>query len=89
MKPPTDNLVFREYLNGFKPVLKKELSGLITQRQELLKTEEPVFHEEINNQFYDLIAERFSQELAKNFDTDPEEILLFLQTFDIKEWLDG
>lgn len=80
---------FRDYLNAFQRKLKWEFGNYIEHREKLLKEEPPEFHDEINSQFYEELAIHLAEELAKNFNTDPEEIAMFLETFDIQEWLDA
>lgn len=79
---------FRDYLNAFQSKLKWEFGNYIEHRQKVLK-EEPEYADEINRQFYEELAIHLAEELANNFNTNPEEVAMFLETFDIQNWLDG
>ena len=82
------NEAFKEYMTAFRTPLIQKWYGIILAREEFLKTE-PEYIEEINAQFYDKIAEGIIEELSKNFNTTPEEVLLFICTFDIEKWLNN
>lgn len=79
---------FRDYLYAFKNKIKWELGNFLQERERLLREEPSEMKEEINKQFYEAMAEQLALELAENFNTDPEAIAMFLETFNIQEWLD-
>lgn len=78
---------FREYLVAFKPQLKNQYHHYLSTREDHLKVEPKGLHSEINKQFYEVMAKELASELARNFNTNPEEIRQFIETFNIEEWL--
>jgi len=83
------NQSFHDYLYAFKSKLKWELNDFINHREKLLHEEPHDFHEEVERQFSEEIKKQLGEELANNFDTNPEEIAIFLENFDVNKWISG
>lgn len=49
------------------------------QKEALLKSEDPVFHEEINEQYRDLVHEMMVDEISKQFAFPVENVIIALE----------
>lgn len=61
----------------------------LEQKQELLKTEDPSFHDEIESQFETLARREIAEEIAAQLNFDPEQVFLIVESMNIKEFIDG
>lgn len=59
---------------------------LITQYKTLLSTEEGSFHDDIEKQFIEQAKRIVAKEIARMQLLDPEEVYIFLESFNIKEY---
>lgn len=56
------------------------------QRDEMLKTENAVFREEINRQFANLVRSIILNDAALNLNLNPEEIISFVEDISVEEF---
>ena len=59
---------------------------LITQYKTLLSTEERSFHDDIEKQFIEQSKRILAKEISRMQLLDPEEVYIFLESFNIKEY---
>lgn len=66
-----------------RPTMLNVLSPLLLQKEELLQTESPDFHQEITNQFETLIRREIAEYIAQHMNFNPEEVFLVVENLDV------
>lgn len=59
---------------------------LIDQYKELLLTEEGCFYQDIDKQFIEQSKRILAKEIARMQQLNPEEVYIFLESFDVKQY---
>lgn len=67
--------------------LREELKSTIDFRARLFKMTDPVFHEDIDNEFYDTVRHYLSVSLGKTLAVSPESAMIALEMLNLKEYL--
>lgn len=75
------------YLTQGRDALIHVLKPLLEQRKALLKSEDASMHQEIQDQFEDLIRREISREIATNMSLDPEQVYSIVETMNVSEFL--
>jgi hypothetical protein len=63
------------------------LQPLLDQRKKYLETEDKVFHDDIKNDFEIAVKRELSSELSQQLDIDIESIMIAMEGFSVKEFL--
>lgn len=69
-----------------KMQLQNLCQDLIDQYKDLLIKEDPSMHSDIDKQFLEQSKRILAKEIARMQLLDPEEVFLFLESFDIKQY---
>ena len=67
----------------YKELLNKEL----LKRANLLKSEDRLFHNDIENEFIFVIRSKLAEDLTKRFAINPEECIIELEELNLKDIL--
>jgi len=68
-------------------IYRKLVEPLKEQLKELLEKEDPLFHEEINKQYIEMIKSEFLQEITKRLQVTSEEAMGVIEDLNLKEYL--
>lgn len=63
------------------------LQPLIQQRDRYFQSEDKVFHDDVNNEFEVAIKRELASELSQQLDIDIESIMIAMEEFSTKEFL--
>lgn len=84
-----EGFIVLDYLYNNREYLQDKISPIKYMKEDSLCTIPQVFHDDVLNQYYDTIYKIVLKEVAESTRVDPETILLTLEGFDLKTYLDG
>jgi len=79
-------LIMADLIHNFE-IYRKLVEPLKEQLKELLEKEDPLFHEEINKQYIEMIKSEFLQEITKRLQVTSEEAMGVIEDLNLKEYL--
>lgn len=75
------------YLTQNHQGLMRRIQPLIDQRQELARSEDVSFQNEIDSQLEALLRREIANEIAENMFFDPEQVFLIVESMDVKSFI--
>lgn len=77
-----------DYLINNRDKIRSKTQSLLDKRMSLLKVHDIAFAEHINEEFVSLTKSVILVELARNLNFTPEQLILFMEEFNINNYLD-